>query len=521
MQVTSQADLKRRIRLSLITRSVPWDPTKHDRGPGGRFKTMLGKVREALRENMHDPHGDPLSHFTRPQLRKAAEQAGIELKHGAPIEDIKKALRREPHNVPHGPNRPTEAHVAPAPTRDVAKKAAPRAPRKAAAKAEPKPPPPNNGPQTGKDLLKDTSAKKLGAKVVEDAKAYEGPDIFDPQMSAIAHMQGFDGLPQVVSAEEMDRLFANGSIRLERAVNPAASNTGKTTKTAHEIQEQFRYGQARFGLGWAGNGYYFGVGDSGAASLYGSGEKGSTIRATLAPDAKVINFDDLVREWKAYGQSQGWDVSQTDNYLARTLPPDEAALANFGHFAAARGYDAIRSADNELVLLNRSKAIVEKAPEGAAVKLGKLTPSQAADHLRDMLPDHRAAFFNGQKFTKAQLAQIADEMGVQLPPWAKTAKDIQGQIEIASVSHLPRPVPKTSPQTTRSEFEDDDDTLVRSAMMPGPMDSHMDDPDDSELESHLQDLLAGLPEEDLDELSALAAAMHEEADEPNDGDGDE
>lgn len=60
-----------------------WDPGKHPRGPGGRFRATVDVLKERIQKHRRgDGEGDPFDGYSREQLRKAAKARGIELKRG-------------------------------------------------------------------------------------------------------------------------------------------------------------------------------------------------------------------------------------------------------------------------------------------------------------------------------------------------------------------------------------------------------------------------------------------------------
>lgn len=60
-----------------------WDPGKHPRGPGGKFRSTVDVLKEAVQKHRRGRgKGDPFDGYDREQLRRAARARGIELKRG-------------------------------------------------------------------------------------------------------------------------------------------------------------------------------------------------------------------------------------------------------------------------------------------------------------------------------------------------------------------------------------------------------------------------------------------------------
>jgi hypothetical protein len=172
----------------------------------------------------------------------------------------------------------------------------------------------------------------------------------DPVFSAIAHKQGFDGKPSVVSPAEMDRLIAEGRPPMFRAASEGLDENDQPIPAAG-IQEQLRTGPARFGTGSYGSGYYFSNTEEDAVTSYGDGTPGSVAKAVLKPDARRISADEL--------------QVQLDEYR-RSLGPDDLSTlgADLGRFGAAQGYDVIdipgeNPGEGFFLVLNRTALIVE------------------------------------------------------------------------------------------------------------------------------------------------------------------
>jgi hypothetical protein len=199
----------------------------------------------------------------------------------------------------------------------------------------------------GSDLLADDSGtNKLAGNVASDRGKYASAD---PALSVVADAQGFTGKPKLADTAGMNKAIADGDMELFRGVGAVGGTS------AADINEQLRTGDAHFGLGIFGNGFYF-TQSADTAGKYADGSSGSQVRVALAKGSKVIDHSDLIKEW------QGWILEEggrpgSDKYKAFNDP---------GRYAAARGYDAIRTTPDgatgkgEFVVLNRTALTVEK-----------------------------------------------------------------------------------------------------------------------------------------------------------------
>ncbi len=222
----------------------------------------------------------------------------------------------------------------------------------------------------GRDLLAAGDAE-LADGVVAARGSFTGRSR-DPALSAIAQRQGFDGPPTVVSRAEMDGLIRSGRPHMLRGVQAELDSDGNPVpggKTAQQIHEDLRSGDAHFGRGVYGNGYYFappkGRGFAGA-ERFGAGPHGAMVRATLRADAKVVKYGQLRQEHAAYFKSLGhepatsWETPRSHQDLV---------FGDLGRFAAARGYDAVEMSGSKAggyappqwLVLNRTALIVEEA----------------------------------------------------------------------------------------------------------------------------------------------------------------
>jgi len=214
------------------------------------------------------------------------------------------------------------------------------------------------------DLIADGRGGDLAQAALDAARAYPGDEYSgdlagrllhrgggvgphgDEALYHIAVTQGFDALPETLTAVEMDERIRQGATELFRGIE----HTRDGRLSAGEMHRQVREGPVFYGLGFAGNGIYAGNVRSTAA------EYGFTGRYALRPDARVVDFRELQEEQEQYLASVG-----RDTVLGRVY-------ADAGRYAAARGYDAIRwrrgdesgqPGKHEYIVLNRGTLLAD------------------------------------------------------------------------------------------------------------------------------------------------------------------
>lgn len=180
-------------------------------------------------------------------------------------------------------------------------------------------------------------------------------DFGDPRDETLmvqAAQQGFDGLPV---RGDVDAAVAAGGVQIHRGLLDSTWNG----KSAQDLADDFTGGPYEPGTGVHGNGYYFTT-SPGVAAMYAdrrvshggydapSTEGGVVVRAALHPQARIVDYDDLVAEAKATWQQwhDRFDHQVlTNDFTARDgmiNPGIDIVLYDPGRFAAMRGYDAIR-----------------------------------------------------------------------------------------------------------------------------------------------------------------------------------
>jgi len=230
------------------------------------------------------------------------------------------------------------------------------------------PPIPKVARPVGRDISRDhdTLAPIYNANIDEDGAWIES-SAGDQALVGLAQQQGFDAPPTVLSSDDFDRAVAEGGHAvMYRGINPESfwgeDKWGKKLSGA-DVHAQTREGDYQPGYGVFGNGYYFAT-DKEKAESFSDGQPGSLGRYALAADARVITYEDLLRE---YG-----DWFDTD-YSSASLET-QGMTTDFGRYAAARGYDAIRVPvgtrilgggtvqREEWVVLNRGALIADRGP---------------------------------------------------------------------------------------------------------------------------------------------------------------
>lgn len=123
----------------------------------------------------------------------------------------------------------------------------------------------------------------------------------DFQLKTIAKEQGFDGLPKVVSAEEMEELENKGWAIAYRGIRPTdAGRYDEPPKRmdAETLAEQFRSGDYFVNSGTYGNGMYFA--ETEQMAQYYAGAYGSVIKIAIPPNV-LMTQEEFREETKKHG----------------------------------------------------------------------------------------------------------------------------------------------------------------------------------------------------------------------------
>lgn len=276
-----------------------WDPAKHPRGPGGKFRSIVDRLKESI-ERHHRGEGDghPFDGYSREQLRRVAKARGIELKRGEDRDSIAEKLLG--HLTPKTTTKRVE----------------------------------------GRDRIADVTPDTVP----------RGPSYpTDHQLTAIAKLQGFDGKPQLTDRAGLDKAINDGWVELWRGVEhyPGRDSAGIPPKRARQIIDELKDGPWEPGGGIYGNGAYTSVRRFTAEIYRGAkpaqrddytveglegGADGGLVRMAVDPKARVVDFQDLLDEMEADQR-----VSPFGDDPFRL-----SVLSDPGRYAAAKGYDVIR-----------------------------------------------------------------------------------------------------------------------------------------------------------------------------------
>lgn len=231
---------------------------------------------------------------------------------------------------------------------------------------------PTHKQSRGRDLFPDTASKNQLRQSVKKARVQYAGKVADDRLAAIGAMQGFDEVPTIVTKDHMDQLLKTGNyIEAWRGVKgagtgysgPTRGGTVSKTKTAKQIQEEFRSGPAYYGKGIFGNGYYFSTKKS-VAQGYSDNTPGSLVRVLIPKSANIVPHKVA---------DNGSHVDGTATSKAKGSY-ESGTLYDEGRWAAAKGHDMIEidantSGANHVAsqgkpaynILNRSILIVEEA----------------------------------------------------------------------------------------------------------------------------------------------------------------
>jgi hypothetical protein len=188
----------------------------------------------------------------------------------------------------------------------------------------------------GKDLLHDRSPNELEKEIKQlicgDQRSLPPKS---KVFAAVAKLQEFDGLPEVVKKEEMDTATAGGALELNRGL-------GATKGVPAIVYARALVAGAMYPGTWSalGNGMYFAVPSlkipeyesilpmvSAVALKYTKGEEaagsGFIVRAALKKGSKIVDCDQLKEDVKLYRNRA-----------------KKAGITDIGAFAAALGIDA-------------------------------------------------------------------------------------------------------------------------------------------------------------------------------------
>jgi hypothetical protein len=195
------------------------------------------------------------------------------------------------------------------------------------------------------------------------------PDGENEYLKKVFDEQGYNGKPVVVSADEFQKAIDSGATPLFRGV------AGDTPEQVEEFVTQLLDGDKPYvGRGMFGDGTYFTDTQSTAVKFSIEDRTGKTINfgktidAALSPEARIIDLEDVQRQFQNTGRMT---PAQRDRYYQ--YPQDWYEDASM--WAAANGYDAIRITnpvvnwqsgeaipDVYTIVLNRTALIIKEMP---------------------------------------------------------------------------------------------------------------------------------------------------------------
>jgi len=179
-------------------------------------------------------------------------------------------------------------------------------------------------------------------------------------MKSIQHQQGFDGLPQIVTRDELDQLIVDtGTMELYRGCGNTLEESGKYFDDLMNDPDYRHPGQGYMGDGlyFAGTNpgwprYAFEVGWEYGPHFERDPNDGSgMVRAILKPGARTINFSEARQEQvKAIRKYNEGDAGY-------------GVVSNVGTWATSQGYDAIIVPTLKwtgVILLNRTALVIQE-----------------------------------------------------------------------------------------------------------------------------------------------------------------
>lgn len=147
----------------------------------------------------------------------------------------------------------------------------------------------------------------------------------DVQLEIIAEKQGFNRLPKIVSADEIERLRKEGWIIAYRGLSTTMieGEDGKATLIrAKQMADDFREGQYFAGLGVHGNGINFAL-DRETAEIYSEGfyEDGGEVITVAIPPNALMSVADMKKEVAEHRKriSDGQTNFYGDDDISRSL----------------------------------------------------------------------------------------------------------------------------------------------------------------------------------------------------------
>ena len=160
----------------------------------------------------------------------------------------------------------------------------------------------------------------------------------------IANMKGFDGKPKIVSQAELEAMRDRGEVEMIQRVM-----TGENIRANIDA---LKNGDYFLGGGNYGRGIYFADNEEYGNRLFKGNATSQRVMAGLSKSAKVGIYEDLQESYRQEHWARG------NSSLKNSFELTE----NFGAWAMAKGYDAIRVRDSLgiVIVYNRKKLIFTK-----------------------------------------------------------------------------------------------------------------------------------------------------------------
>lgn len=183
------------------------------------------------------------------------------------------------------------------------------------------------GPVKGRDLAVDL----YDLFEQEDGPLFPAGPVppYDVGIQHVGRMQGFDAPATRVTKAEMDDLVKNGALEIHRGVHEPWSGEDVSTD---DILATVNDGKYEPGQGVYGNGWYFSVNET-VAQIYG-GDTGRGMRAALKPDARLIEYDEALKQMN----KERTEATQEDGIHPEFL---HGWGRDVGRWAVTKGYDGV------------------------------------------------------------------------------------------------------------------------------------------------------------------------------------
>jgi hypothetical protein len=200
---------------------------------------------------------------------------------------------------------------------------------------------------TRSSTYKSTEEKAVQKFNEEDYKAYRKAG--GRTQGYVAEILGFKGAPKLANDKEFETL-KNSSDYMYITRNVAVFDDVKNSKIIDQRIEDFKKGGKFDGKGMKGDGFYF------SANGKYWGDKNDKVIEAVIKKNQVADYQKVYDKWQN-------EVFENEKYINKFNGYKKAATRitdNFGAWATAKGYTALLSNGDEMIVLNRTKLIVKK-----------------------------------------------------------------------------------------------------------------------------------------------------------------